>query len=145
MQKTGADSLKKNRPPADVIARGEDRPMQTDLDVQKLSETLPDRRRHARYRFSVPINIYAAGGVAIRGISLEISESGLSAITATSLQLGAIVELEPVLSNRVSALVRRNVGRIYGFEFLNLTAEQTRQINESCKTRARYQTGTLGI
>ena len=119
--------------------------MQTDLDARNVSESLPDRRRHARYRFTVPINIYPADGVGIPGISLEISESGLSAITATSLQLGAIVELEPVLASRVSAIVRHNVGRLYGFEFLNLTTEQTSQIKESCKTRSRYLSGTLGI
>lgn len=119
--------------------------MQTDLDHREAPRTVTDRRRHARYRFSVPINIYSADRLVIPGISLEISESGMSAITAASLQLGTTVELESVLATRISALVRHNVGRIYGFEFLNLTVEQTSEINESCKTRSRYQSGTLGI
>jgi hypothetical protein len=120
--------------------------MQTDLDpAPKPSEALPDRRRHPRYRFSVPINIYAADGAVIPGISVEISESGMSAIAAGSLQLGTTVELEPIPAGRVSALVRRNVGRIYGFEFLNLTPEQVGQISENCKKRSRYQAGALGI
>ena len=119
--------------------------MQTDLDAPKPPETVLDRRRHPRYRYCVPINIYADAGVVIRGITVEISESGMSAIAAGALQLETTVELEPIPAGRVSAVVRRNVGRIYGFEFLNLTAEQTRQINESCKTRARYKSGTLGI
>ncbi len=119
--------------------------MQTDLFAGKMSETMPDRRRHPRYRFSVPLNIYAADGVAIPSISMEISESGMSAVTAAPLQLGATVELDSILGSKVLALVRRNIGKIYGFEFLNITAEQIRKINESCKKRARYQSGALGI
>jgi hypothetical protein len=119
--------------------------MQTDVNSQNVSETCSDRRRHARYRFSAPINIHSADGTAMRGISMEISESGLSAITADALQLGATVELEPVCAGRVSALVRRNVGRIYGFEFINLTAEQADRINQSCKMRALYKGKSLGI
>ena len=119
--------------------------MQTDLDSQKLSGTFPDRRRHPRYRFSVPITIRSAEGTAIPGISIEISESGISAITADSLKVGDTVELEPIAGGKVSAVVRRNVGRLYGFEFLDLTAEQTQRINESCKMLARYLGKTLRI
>ncbi|HXM20833.1 MAG TPA: PilZ domain-containing protein [Terriglobales bacterium] len=119
--------------------------MQTDHDAQKVSENFPDRRRHPRYRFSVPITVRSSDGTAIPGISIEISESGASAITAASLKVGDTVELEPVAAGKVSAVVRRNVGRLYGFEFLNLTAEQTKRINESCKMLARYLGKTLGI
>jgi hypothetical protein len=119
--------------------------MQADLDSKKAPETFPDRTRHPRYRFSVPITIRFADGTAIPGISIEISESGISAITADPVKMDDTVQLEPIAGGKVSAVVRRNVGRLYGFEFLNLTAEQTRRINESCKMLARYQGKTLGI
>jgi hypothetical protein len=105
----------------------------------------PDRRRHPRYRFCLPLSIRAASGAVIRAISIEISETGLSAIAADSLSVGDTVELEPVCAGTVSALVRHNVGRIYGFEFLNLSSEQASQIVQSCKTRALYDGRALGI
>jgi len=119
--------------------------METELGCQKVSETIPDRRRHPRYRFSVPITIRSADGGAIPGITIEISGSGLSAITAHSLKVNDTVELEPIAGGKVLALVRRNIGRVYGFEFLNLAAEQIDQIAESCKLLPLYQGTSLGF
>jgi PilZ domain len=119
--------------------------MQTDLDAQKVPATGADRRRHPRYRLSVPLTIRSADGGLMRGISIEISASGISAIAADSLKVNDTVELEPIAAVKVLATVRHNVGKIYGFEFLNLTAEQTQQITESCKLLPRYQSKSLGI
>jgi PilZ domain len=117
--------------------------VQTDLDAPKASETFPDRRAHPRYRLSVPLTIHSTDGASIPGISIEISQSGISAITAQALTLDDTVELDQIVGERVRARVRRRVGRIYGFEFLNLTAEHTRRIAERCKTLPRYQGNML--
>lgn len=119
--------------------------MRPDMDAQKAAETAPDRRRHPRYRFSAPITIRSSDGAVTPGISIEISASGMSAITAASLKLKDTVELEPVAAGKVLAVVRHNLGRIYGFEFLNLTPEQTRRITESCKFLPQYRGKSLGI
>jgi hypothetical protein len=118
--------------------------MQTDL-VSKGPESHPDRRRHARYRLSVPMTIRSADGTSIPGISIEISQSGVSAITADPLKVNDTVELDPIAGGKVSATVRRNIGRVYGFEFLNLSADQIKKLQESCKTLALYQNSALGI
>jgi hypothetical protein len=118
--------------------------MQTDFDAEKLPEAPHDRRRHPRYRLSVPLTIHA-DGVVISGISIEISASGLSAIIAEPLQLSGTVELEPIAAAKVRALVKHNIGKIYGFEFLNLTAEQTQRITDSCKMFPLYKGKSLGI
>jgi hypothetical protein len=81
----------------------------------------------------------------MRGISIEISASGASAITAGSLKLNDTVELQEIVADKVLALVRRNVGKVYGFEFLNLTPDQARRITERCKLLPRYQSRSLGI
>jgi hypothetical protein len=81
----------------------------------------------------------------MRGISIEISTSGISAIIAESLKVNDTVELEPIADIKALAMVRHNVGKIYGFEFLNLTAEQTHRITERCKLLPRYQSKSLGI
>ena len=119
--------------------------MQPDIDAQKQTEAAMDRRRHPRYRFSVPITIRSADGALMPGISIEISTSGISAITPDLLKLNDTVELELIAAGKVRALVRHNIGKIYGFEFLNLTAEQTQQITERCKLLPQYRGKTLGI
>jgi hypothetical protein len=119
--------------------------MKTDIELHDLPEISPDRRRRPRYRFSVPLTIRLADGAVQRGISIEISVSGLSAITSDSLRADDTVELEPTASGKVQAVVRRNLGRVYGFEFRSLTAEQTQLVIESCKRLPVYQGNSLGI
>lgn len=119
--------------------------MQTEPDTHASPEVPVDRRRHPRYRFSVPLTIRSGGGEITRAITLEISASGASAITERSLRLNDTVELEPIAGGKVSALVRRNVGRVYGFEFLALSSEQAHAIVERCKLLPRYLGKSLGI
>ena len=119
--------------------------MQADLSSDMPSEVVPDRRRHPRYRFSIPITIRSTNGLAMQGITIEISQSGMSAITADALTVNETVELEPITAGKVSAMVHRAVGRVYGFEFLNLTPEQGQKITEICKSLPLYRGKSLGI
>jgi PilZ domain len=119
--------------------------MQTKPDTQPSPEAPVDRRRHPRYRFSIPLTIRTADGEIMRAITIEISASGVSAITERSLRLNDRVELEPIAASKVLAVVRHNVGKVYGFEFLALSSEQSHAIVESCKLLPRYQAKSLGI
>jgi len=119
--------------------------MRNNTASSEKSAGVPDRRRHDRYRFTVPITVHSAGRSAIRGMSLEISERGLSALIGDALIVGDTVELEPVAGGRVSALVRRHHGKIYGFEFLNLAPEQIQRIVEICNPLLKYQSNALDI
>jgi PilZ domain len=119
--------------------------METNLDSHKAAETFSDRRRHPRYRFSEPIKICSTDGVVISGIGIEFSESGMSAITAESLKVDDIVKIELIGGGTMLAVVRRNIGRISGFEFLNVTAEQGQRIRDSCKVLPLYRDTSLGI
>jgi len=97
--------------------------MQTKPDTQPSPEAPVDRRRHPRYRFSIPLTIRSADGEIMRAITIEISASGVSAITERSLRLNDRVELEPIAASKVLAVVRHNVGKVYGFEFFELSSE----------------------
>jgi len=119
--------------------------MRTDTASSETSLSVPDRRRHVRYRFSAPITVHPNGRSAVRGMSLEISESGMSVLIGDVLVVGDTVELEPVAGSRVAALVRRHSGRIYGFEFSNLTPAQIQRIAEVCKSLPKYLCKTLDI
>ncbi len=81
----------------------------------------------------------------MQGITIEISQSGMSAITADALTVNETVELVPIAAGKVSAMVHRAVGRVYGFEFLNLTPEQSQKITEMCKSLPLYRGKSLGI
>jgi hypothetical protein len=77
-------------------------------------------------------------------VSIEISQSGMSVMTSGELKLGELVDLVPVAGSKVTAVVRRNTGRIYGFEFTELTPEQAQRIVEMCRLLPLYRT-RLGI
>jgi hypothetical protein len=117
---------------------------QTAIEVQQTSTVL-DRRRSARYRFSAPIIVCLADGSSVRAITLEISETGLSACLNVPLTVGEKVHLEPVGGDRAGAIVRRRVGSVYGFECLGLNAEQLKQLRALCTRLPLYRCGGLGI
>jgi hypothetical protein len=77
-----------------------------------------ERRKHARHRFIVDLNIASENGTSMHGMSFEIGAGGMSAATSGRLEVGEQVLLYPVIRSRVKAIVRRKNGSMYGFEFL---------------------------
>jgi hypothetical protein len=78
-------------------------------------------------------------------MTLEISERGLSAVFACPLAVGDTVQLEPVADDSVTAQVRHNVGKVYGFEFLQVTEEQTSKIRDDCRRLPLYPPNSMGV
>jgi len=91
-------------------------------------------RRHARYLFSVPLAVryLMPGGFRItRGMSVDISEGGISAIVEADLQIGETVGIDiPLKSGQLNtvAILRYHTSSRAGFEFLGLTMDERRQI-----------------
>jgi hypothetical protein len=79
-----------------------------------------ERRRHPRCRLSERILIHRKDGSSYRATTCEISLSGLSAATTGILRPGEEVRLSPLVGDQVSAIVRRKIGTIYGFEFVSV-------------------------
>jgi hypothetical protein len=79
-----------------------------------------ENRRHRRLELETELRIRSANGF-LPGRTLDISESGVSALLPVELQVGEIVELQIKLPTTLAtsrAVVRnRNVFR-HGFEFL---------------------------
>ena len=119
--------------------------MPTASGLEVLPITRSDRRQRPRYRFSIPLNIQPSEVPAVPGMSIEISESGISAITPAELKLNDKVVLHPIAGGPIPALVRYHVGRVYGFEFLPLGPEQATKIREICKKLALYPGNHMGI
>jgi c-di-GMP-binding flagellar brake protein YcgR len=102
-----------------------------------------ERRRSPRYRFSEAMAVQCPGGTLMTGISVEISQGGMSAMVNGLLQVGDSAEVYPVAGAPVQARVRHKLGLLYGFEFTEISAAQIRQIAENwkksyaCRLRAR--------
>jgi hypothetical protein len=92
-----------------------------------------DRRRHPRYRFSEPMKVCRQDGACLDGMSVELSQSGMSAMIRGSLTPGDVVRLQPVTGVNTAAVVRHKLGMLYGFEFLELATEQAGKIADRCR------------
>jgi hypothetical protein len=97
------------------------------------STNMADRRRHSRYRFSEPIQVCRQDGACLDGVSVELSQSGMSAMIQGSLRPGDVVRLQPVTGVVTAAVVRHKLGMLYGFEFLELAQEQAGLIADRCR------------
>jgi c-di-GMP-binding flagellar brake protein YcgR len=92
-----------------------------------------ERRATVRYHHSESIAVRCPSGSIMTGVSVEISEGGLSAMVNGLLLVGQVAELYPVAGGPVQAKVRHKLGLLYGFQFLEITGEQRRQIQENGK------------
>jgi hypothetical protein len=78
-------------------------------------------------------------------MTLEISEHGLSAVLASPLDAGTTAQLEPVAEHILTAQVRYNIGKVHGFEFLQITEEQISKLREKCGMLPLYPPNKMGI
>lgn len=100
-----------------------------------------DARRHPRFQIEVELRIYPRNCPVVRGHTVDISESGISAMLKVEVPLGAVVRLEfdlPLGSVEIPALVRQRNAFRYGFQFLEAsTAQET--IGRTCGQLAMQQ------
>jgi hypothetical protein len=116
----------------------------TELGIAEVKPHAVERRRFPRYHYSAPIFIRASA-LEGRGMSIEISECGMSLMANVSLLVGDIVELEPVGGETAKAILRRNVGKLYAFEFLSLNTAQVKRIRRTCRRLPAYRLKTLDV
>jgi hypothetical protein len=85
-------------------------------------QEIVDARRSPRFPLQVHITILSRTSGALFGRTVDISESGVSAMLTMEVPVGEIVELEFVLPSgpvNVFATVRQKVAFRYGFQFLD--------------------------
>jgi c-di-GMP-binding flagellar brake protein YcgR len=97
-----------------------------------------ENRRCPRYKLQVAIKIYARGQSVFRGDTVDISESGISAMLRDEVPLGEVVRLEFMLPSgevEVLAVARQRNAFRFGFEFLeDATAQEL--IRRMCRELA---------
>jgi c-di-GMP-binding flagellar brake protein YcgR len=86
-----------------------------------------DRRRSPRFKLEVNIQIYPRGCAVVRGSTVDISETGISAVLRDEIVLGEVVRLEFTLSAgpvEAFAVARQRTAFRYGFQFVEAHSAQ---------------------
>jgi c-di-GMP-binding flagellar brake protein YcgR len=103
------------------------------MDLKQNRFGADDRRKHTRYQLSVPVLLSMTDHPTIQGLTIEISEGGFGATISTLLEVGHRVFVTPFGYDAMLAVVRWIRGRVYGFEFLELSSEQEQMIRNHCR------------
>jgi hypothetical protein len=106
-----------------------------------------DARHHPRFKLEADLRIYPRNSPVVRGHTVDISESGVSAMLRVEVPLGAVVRLEfdlPLGSVEVPALVRQRNAFRYGFQFLE-TSTTRETIGRTCAQLALEQSPHLQL
>jgi hypothetical protein len=96
-----------------------------------------ERRGHPRVSWEVILQIHCHTGDLIQGRTVDISESGISAIVPLEMMVGQAVELRFELLERISvqAVVKNKRAFRYGFEFV-LGHSERESIRRGCTALA---------
>lgn len=100
-----------------------------------------DARRHPRFALEVEVRVYPRDCPVVRGHTVDISESGISALLMVEVPVGEVVRLEfalPFGSVEVHALVRQRNAFRYGFQFVETSSAQE-VIGRTCSQLAMEQ------
>jgi|SRR5579863_8299939 len=100
-----------------------------------------EARRHPRFPLDVKIRIYPRNSAVVRGHTVDISESGISAMLMVEVPVGEVVRLEFSLPSgevEVQALVQQRNAFRYGFQFMDASSVQ-QVIGRTCSQLAMEQ------
>ena len=100
-----------------------------------------EARRHPRFKLDVDVRVYPRNSGVVRGHSVDISESGISAMLRVEVPIGEVVRLEfalPLGAVEVHALVRQRNAFRYGLQFVESSSAQE-VIGRTCSQLAMDQ------
>jgi c-di-GMP-binding flagellar brake protein YcgR len=113
-------------------------PSQTGFETTR---DLVENRRHPRFKLETDVCIYPRNASVVRGHTVDISESGISAMLRVEVPIGEVVRLEfslPLGPVEVHALVRQRSAFRYGFQFVeSISAQEV--IARTCRQLAMEQ------
>jgi c-di-GMP-binding flagellar brake protein YcgR len=94
-----------------------------------------EARRHPRFKIEVAIRVYPRNSAVLRGHTVDISESGISAMLRDEVPIGEVVRLEfalPAGSVEIHGVARQRNAFRYGFEFLEAIS-QLEIVRRTCR------------
>jgi PilZ domain-containing protein len=108
--------------------------VRSQLGTSRAAEAV-ELRRHPRFKIEVDIRVYSRDAAVVRGHTVDISKSGISAILREEVPLGGVVRLEftlPLGAVEVLAMVRNRSAFRYGFQFLEASTAHD-VIGQTCR------------
>lgn len=102
-------------------------PVGVESHLTPMSSPFAEARRHPRFKLESEIRVYPRNSAVVRGHTVDISESGISAMLRTEIPVGEVVRLEfalPLGEIEVFALVRQRNAFRFGFQFVDSGANQ---------------------
>jgi PilZ domain len=106
-----------------------------------------DPRRHRRFKIEVGLRVYPRDCPVVRGDTVDLSESGISAMLRVEVPVGEVVRLEfelPFGEVELLAMVRQRNAFRYGFQFVDVNAARD-VISRTCRELAMQQPQENGI
>jgi len=100
-----------------------------------------EARRHPRFKLEVEVRVYPRGCPVVRGHTVDLSESGISAVLGIEVPVGEVVRLEftvPFGEVDALAMVRQRSAFRYGFQFVEAGSAQN-VIGRTCRELAQEQ------
>jgi hypothetical protein len=104
-----------------------------------------DARRQPRFKVTVDIIVRSRTSGTMKGYTVDISESGISAMLKTEVPLGEMLELDftlPFGPVTIYATARQRNAFRYGFQFLELDVVN-KVIRSTCRELASNNAGIL--
>lgn len=102
-----------------------------------------DARRLPRFKLEVDIRVYPRDCPVVRGHTVDVSESGISAMLSIEVPIGEVVRLELTLPEgdvEALAMVRQRSAFRYGFQFVEAGSARD-VIGRTCRQLAVAQAG----
>lgn len=114
-------------------------PDESALRTASAEEEFADSRRDPRFKLETELRIYPRNRPVLRAYTIDISESGISAMLRVEVPLDEIVRLEfslPMADVEIYAVVRQRNAFRYGFQFVGSCSGQ-HVIAVTCRQLAR--------
>lgn len=108
---------------------------------QSQPQEVVEARRHPRFQIEVDICVYPRNSEVVRGHTVDLSESGISAMLKDEIPLGEVVRLGftlPLGEVEVHAFVRQRSAFRYGFQFVEASSAQD-VIGQTCRELSMAQ------
>jgi PilZ domain len=108
------------------------------MDARERVAREMENRRHRRFKIEVAIRVYPRDCPLVRGDTVDLSESGISAMLRIEIPVGEVVRLEftlPFGDVDLLAMVRQRNAFRYGFQFVETGAAQE-MIGRTCSQLA---------
>ena len=106
-----------------------------------MTSEFAESRVHPRFGLEVDMRVYARNSAVVRGHTVDISQSGLSAMVREEIPVGEVVRLEfsvPLGEIEVFALIRQRNAFRYGFQFVEAGAVES-ILERTCRDLAVHQ------